>query len=227
MATMQRISPLTGKMTTYIQTISNMVYDHQTAPDLETLKTNITSEILAQGHDAYCDNVSLVQGLFTDTIQPSIWVAQTEGGRLFIDPATLFVIWNICKAVIAIVLVVGTIIALWIIKSIIWGDPKKYTDPNNPSGSPITWEQLITAQNAKYWYVCSKDGYGIGDRTKYPNITDVPQAEVQVFNDHCATAPDISDPGRQWTSMFVLVGGTLVVIAGIWLVGQLFGRKSK
>lgn len=225
MATMQRISPLTGKMTTYIQTISNMVYDHQTAPDLETLKTNITSEILAQGHDAYCDNVSLVQGLFSDTIQPSIWVAQTEGGRLFIDPATLFVIWNICKAVIVIVLVVGTIIALWTIKSIIWGDPKKYTDPNNPSGSPISWEQLISAQNAKYWYVCPKDGYGIGERSIYANITDVPQAEVQVFNDHCASAPNISDVGTQWTSMIVLAGGTLVLIAGIWLVGQLFGRK--
>jgi len=226
MATMQHISPLTGKMTTYVQTVSNMVYDHQTAPDLETLKNNITNELLTQQHDAYCDQIALVQGLFTDTIQPSIWIAQplqATGTQTLIDPFTAVVVWSICKAILAIILVAGTIIALWAIKSIIWGDPKKYTDPSNPNVT-ITWEQLISAQNAKYWYVCAKDGYGVGERAKYANITDVPQAEIDVFTDHCVSAPDISDKGNEITSMFILVGGVLVAIAGIWLLGQMFKR---
>jgi len=226
MATMQRISPLTGKMTTYTQTISNMVYDHQTAPDLETLKNNITNELLTQQHDAYCDKIALVQGLFTDTAQPSIWIAQplqATGTQTLIDPFTAVAVWSICKTILAIVLVAGTIIALWAIKSIIWGDPKKYIDPNNPNVT-ITWEQLISAQNAKFWYVCAKDGYGVGERAKYPNITDVPQAEIDAFTDHCVSAPDISDKGNEITSTLVLVGGVLVAIAGIWLVGQMFKR---
>lgn len=218
--TQRRLSPITGKMTLYTQTLQNYVYNHQTAPDVVAVAEQITSEFIAQGQDAYCDGVTLVQGVLTDTIQPSVWIASSE--TLIIDPVTWAAIASIVKYVALLVLGILAFVAVTAILERI--KPEEYYIPESGIEEPVSWEVYISYQNAHYWYVCSKDGAGFGDKSLYPNIEDVPEAIVQAYKDHCASAPDIG-PGDEVPNWLMVGGGMLILIAGIWLVGKLFAKR--
>jgi len=214
----EQISPKTGKLAVYIQTLQNYVYDHQTPPDLYVLASNITADLQAKGYDAYCESISLVQGALTDTMQPSVWIASESvmvAGKVvhLLDPITVIAIASVTKALIKLFIIITIYFIVTAVKAIIYPEPKKYFLPEETGiTEPVSWEEYISYQNGKYWYVCPKDGFGIGERSKYPNIEDVPASEVQVFTDHCAIAPDISEKGIDWTQ----------VVTGVVIVGLVF-----
>lgn len=217
------ISRKTGQLVVYRQTLQNYIYDHQSPPDLNTVSLQITSELGNQGYDAYCDHITLVQGVLTDTMQPSVWVA-TESP---LDPITITAIVQIIKTAILLFITITAYYIITAVKEVIWGVPKQYYIPDPQITSPVTWEEYISYQNAHYWYVCNKDGAGFGDKALYPTINDVPQSDVQAYLDHCATAPDISPEEVTLVQVAIIVGGTIIVIGGIWLATELIKLFSK
>jgi len=214
-------SPLTGQIVTYHQTLQNYVFDHQaTPPDRGAIINQINTDLASQGIDAYCDGITMVQGAITDTLQSSVWIASQSP----IPIAVALAVMKIVMWAIALFIVITLYYVITALKELIWGVPQQYYIPDYPTG-PVSWSEYISYQNANFWYVCSKDGAGFGSKARYPNIEDVPQAEVNAYREHCATAPDISPGEGQLISIAIVVGGVILIVGGIWLVGKLFGRK--
>jgi len=223
-------SPYTGQLTAYVQGRPLTVTDHQTTtPDLELFKQTLTQEMVTQGADAYCDAVDYIQGVQSDTFFPSVWAAvgTTASGSLMVlgTDGRLIMGWDDFVAILAIILVqkafwvaVGLIIVLAIVIVVIGylgREPKyNYTDPNNNPASG-TWTEYITNQNAKYWFVCSKDGFGVGERSLYASPQNVPSDQISLFNDHCNSAPDLTPKELgNWLTWIVLGA---VAIGGIYI----------
>ncbi len=202
-----QISPYTGQLTAYVQGRPLTVTDHQTStPDSELFKQTLTQEMVNQGADAYCDAVDYIQGVQSDTFFPSVWAAvgTTASGSLMVlgTDGRLLITWTAFVAIIIAILklqsfwiAVGLIIVLAIVIVVVGylsREPNyNFTDQNNNPTSG-TWTEYISSQNAKYWFVCSKDGFGVGERSLYASPQNVPSDQIALFNDHCNSAPDLS-----------------------------------
>jgi len=218
----QRISPLTGLVTTYVPTVQNHTVQHQTAlPEVSTVINSINSSLLSSNVDAFCDSLVVVQGPLTDTLQPRVYISSQSP----LAPAIVAIVMQILKIVFAALLVVGALYGLSALKELIYGVPNQYWLPGVTITGPVDWTTYISYQNAHFWYVCNKDGMGFGDRSLYPAIGDVPVAEVAAYTEHCASAPDLS-PVDNITGIAILVAGTAIVIGGIYLAVKLLERPS-
>jgi hypothetical protein len=238
------VNPLTGKTLTYVQGRPLVSIEHQTEifnPDL--FKQELTREMTSQsGVDAYCDSVTYIQGIISDTVYPSVWAAVdvTASGQLMVvgsDARLLFGWDDFVFAVVvilmtpafwvAVALVVALAIVIVVVGYLAREPQYNFTDPsgNRTSGS---WTQYISNQNTKYWYVCSKDGYGVGERSIYAKPADVPADQIALFNDHCNNAPDLKPP--DWTTGLLMqivyaslaIGGIYIAIK---LIPPLFAKK--
>ena len=227
-----KVSPYTGKLAPMIQGRPLIVTEPIAGqPDLELFKTELTNQMLTQsGVDSFCDAVDYIGGNTQATFLPSVWTAVdvTSSGKLMVigPDGRLIMGWDDFVIILVTILttsqfwiaVIGVIVlaAIIVVVGYLSREPQyNFEDPNgNPdSGS---WTEFISNQNAKYWFVCSKDGFGIGERSTYASPTDVPETEIAVFNEHCNNAPDISPP--EWFEtllmQIVYVG---IVIGGIYV----------
>jgi hypothetical protein len=202
-----RLSPLTGKLTSYFQVYQHYVYNHQTMEvDTEAFIENLNQDYQNEMLDAYCDGITIIRGALTDTMVPSLWVAEAEPetGKL-IDPATIaFLIWKILD-------IIKTLWPLWVLIGATWGfsviyttlfgpKPDYYLPEDSGVDHPVTWNEYMSWLNAHYWYVCPKDGYAVALRAEYATIEDVPNELVDAFKQHCASAPDLSP--KEWEHMY-------------------------
>lgn len=226
-----KLSPLTGKLTTYFQATQNIVYAHQDIPNIPAFTQDATTKIQEQGYDAYCDTAMVIQGALTDTIQPSVWIAETQP----VGQQTLIGIGQIILAILAIIyklfpvwLVLALIYGATVIKNTFFREPTYNLPPESGHTEPVPWTDAVTWYNAHYWYVCPKDLFSVGDKSKYPTAKDVPEEEVNLFNDHCENAPDISPKEiagwLQWIIYAVVIVGVVYVVAKV--VPHLLKKKE-
>lgn len=240
-----KINPLTGQTLTYIQGRPLTTIDHQTAPfNPDLFKLELTNEMTTQsGVDAYCDSVTYIQGVVSDTVYPSVWAAVgvSASGRLMVldSNGRLIMGWDDFILILGTILtstgfwvavaLVITFAIVYVVVGYLTKEPQyNYTDINgNPTSG--SWTQYISSQNAKYWFVCSKDGFGVGERSIYASASDVPADQISLFNDHCNSAPDLKPP--EWTTglLMQIVYATLA-IGGIYiavkLIPPLFTKKG-
>lgn len=224
-----KLSPLTGKLTSYFKVYQHYVYDHQAGVDTEAFKQALNQQYITESIDAFSDGVTLIQGALTDTMIPSLWVAEDQPivGKL-LDPATIaLLIWKVLD-------IIATLWPLWVTIGIVWGasviyttffgpKPDYYLPEDSGINQPVTWNEYISWLNQRYWYVCPKDGYAVAKRSEYGTITDVPQELVDAFTSHCETAPDLSP--KEWTNLLYVIGGIIVVGGLIWIVGKFMGGR--
>lgn len=229
------ISPYTGQLTVYVQSIAPTVINHQTPPNLDALKNHLTDELVAQtGADAYCDAVTYIGGAVTDNYLSSVWaaVAVTADGNLAVLDTTgsLGILWSELAEALILLLnnkafwtFLGLVVVLAIAYVVIGylGYQPQYAYPDL-SGNPTTgtWTQYISTQNAKYWFVCSKDGFGTGERALYASPADVPDDQINLFNEHCTNASDISPKDRQMPDWIWWIVIPVVAIGGVYIAAK-------
>jgi len=240
-----RVNSLTGQTLTYVQGRPLTSIDHQTqAFDPELFKQQLTQQMITQsGVDAYCDSVTYIQGIVSDTVYSSVWAAvdvSASGqlmvvgldGRLIMGwddfVATLIIILMMPGFWTAVALVVALAIVIVVVGYLTREPQYNYTDINGQSTSG-SWTQYISNQNAKYWFVCSKDGFGVGERAIYASASDVPADQITLFNDHCNSAPDLKPP--DWTaSLLMQIVYVSLAIGGIYIavkvIPPLFAKKG-
>ncbi len=209
------INALTGEVTVYNQTLAHIIYDHnEQDPDLNAVRDQINSDLAMQGVNAFCDGVMLYKMNNTDTLRPSIYVASASPIPALVALAVIAILANIKTILLLAGLIIIAFFLIPVLKELIYGTPSSYYtgDPDNPS--PMSWSEYISYQNGHFWYVCSKDGSGWGDKALYPTVTSVPAAEVQAYQDHCASAPDISDKNANLIASLT----TLIIIAGAVII---------
>lgn len=226
-----RVSALTGKLTTYFKVYQHYIYDHQTAEvDAEAFRQTLNEEYMNQNIDAVSDGITIIRGALTDTMIPSLWVAeeQPQLGRLIDPHLVALLIWKVLT-------VIKALWPLWVVVGLTWGasiiyttffgpKPDYYLPEESGIDQPVTWNEYISWLNGHYWYVCPKDGYAVGERSQYPTIDDVPQELVNAFREHCENAPDISP--KEWMNFLYVIGGIVVIGGVIWLIGRFFGGKK-
>lgn len=234
--TQQLKSPLTGKMTIYYESYSIYVTTPSaTAPDLEAIKQKIDQDLLSQSVDGFCDAILAIQGILQDTYKPRLWVAEEQptlqaklGTELPIPPGIITaLIYALTIIGAAIILLVGVYlfmnsfmtIAGWIVK------PPQYV--GGTPDTPVvykTWAEYLSGQHLLYWYVCPKCGAGYGLKETYPNIEDVPQAEVDAFNEHVENCLGIPKDGKEIPGLIMLALGAGIVIVGLWAAVKILRR---
>lgn len=240
-----RVNPLTGQTLAYVQGRPLTTIDHQTQtfnPDL--FKQELTSEMTVQsGVDAYCDSVTYIEGIVSDTVMPSIWAAVdvTASGQIMVlgSDGRLIMGWDDFVITLAVILMtpafwvavalIITFAIVYVVVGYLTKEPQyNYTDLSGNS-TRGTWTEYISNQNAKYWFVCGKDGFGVGERTLYASASDVPADQISLFNDHCNSAPDLKPP--EWTTGLLMqivyaslaIGGIYIAIK---LIPPLFTKKG-
>jgi hypothetical protein len=219
-------SPITGKLAIYHETYHIQVTTHASAPpDLDALKENINSDLLNRGIDGFCEQIWAIQGVFQDTYKPKVWIAEeqptlVEKKGLFPWSAVIVAIAIIAAAIAATVIVYilansFMTISQWFLQ------PPSYvggSDPNNPQVYD-NWAEYLSAQHLYYWYVCPKCGAGFGAKAQYPNITDVPEEEVNAYKEHVESCLGIPTGPQNVTEYLIyaglIVGGVIVVV---WLL---------
>lgn len=219
-------SPIAQAPTVYNPTYQNRSFTHQPSPiPVDQVINDANSQFLAQGADAFVDSMVGVQGPLVDTYQIRTWAAAESP----IAPLLVVIIFAVIAVAISAALIVGWLVGsatlLELAKKFFGEEPRWYNeeDPEHPF---TTWSEFISAQNAKYWYVCYKDGAGFGEKALYPTPADVPPEIVELYEAHCAQAPDISAPvGPQLGNMILFVvfilGGVFIVM---WGLGKVFGK---
>lgn len=236
--TQQFVSPLTGKLTVYDETYGIYVAEHSSLPpDLDALRDKINTDLVGQTVDGFCDDILMIQGIMQDTYKPRVWIAEEQpvlqanlGQQRLIAPlivlAIIILIGIIVVAIttIVVVLFVGnsfTAISRYILQ------PPEYV--GGTLDNPWVFDNFagyLSYQHLRYWYVCPKCGAGFGDKTTYPNLEDVPQAEVDIFNEHVEMCLGIPTGPQNVISYLVWVG---VLIAGglgaVYIVGKVIESR--
>jgi len=237
--TQRMVSPLTGKLTTYVESYRIYVTTPAPAtPDINTLKTQINSDLLSQSVDGVCDEILVIQGVTNDTYRPRVWIAEeqtaivaTYGVEPLIAPiVAALIVAMIISVTIAVVIVVVVLTQSFTAIGKMLLQPPQYVGgtPDNP----VTYDnyaQYLSSQHNLYWYVCPKCGAGFGLKTAYPNITDVPQAEKDAFDEHVNMCLGIPT-GPQNVTAFIIYAGIAVVgvIVAMWTISKvLSGRKER
>ncbi|GAI04332.1 unnamed protein product, partial [marine sediment metagenome] len=196
------------------------------------IKQKIDEDLLIQSVDGFCDEILAIQGIIQDTYKPRLWIAEEQptleaklGTERLIAPGIIMaLIYAITIIAVAITILVAVYllsqsfmtIAEWVAK------PPQYV-----GGTPETpvvyksWSEYLSGQHLLYWYVCPKCGAGYGLKETYPHIEDVPQAEVDIFNEHVENCLGIPKDG-EIPGLIVLALGAGVVIVGLWAVAKIF-----
>jgi len=221
--TQKLISPMTGKLTLYYETYNIQVAEPATAPDLDGLRDRINNDLISQSVDGFCENILYMGGVFQDQYKTKTWIAGEQpqlearlGRERLVAPiiiAAILLAIAIIVAAIAIVIVVYvlassfTTISQWILQ------PPQYVGgtPDNPEVYD-TWAEYLSAQHLRYWYVCPKCGAGFGDKTKYPNIEDVPEAEVNAYNEHMEVCQGIPTGVQNILVWLIFAGAAIVAV---------------
>lgn len=227
------VSPVTGRAQVYTETIQNYVVPHQygtVTPD--QLRTEVDTQLVAQGVDGYCENVILVQSVLTDHYQVVVWAASEQ--TLDLDGKIVYVIAPlIIVAIIVAISLAVTILGLAYMTfsflaemvQTIKGPRPRYWNPDSPDVPFESFSEYYTRQTANYWYVCPKCGAGFGSKNVYPNVEDVPEAEVQAFEDHKADCLGLPRAEEEWIGGYIVIGAVvLLALGGMWLLGQAIAR---
>ncbi len=234
--TRQLKSRLTGKMTIYHESYSIYVTSPApTAPDLEAIKQKIDQDLLIQSVDGFCDEILAIQGIIQDTYKPRLWIAEEQptleaklGTERLIAPgiimALIYAITIIAAAIIVIAVVYLLTNSFMTIAEWVAGPPKYVGGTPDAPVVYESWSEYLSGQNLLYWYVCPKCGAGYGLKETYPKIEDVPQAEVDAFNEHVENCLGIPQDG-EGPGLIVLALGVGLAIVGLWAVAKIFGRR--
>ncbi len=232
--TRQLKSSLTGKMTIYHESYSIYVTSPApTAPDLEAIKQKIDQDLLNQSVDGFCDEILAIQGIIQDTYKPRLWIAEEQptleaklGAERLIAPgivmALIYAITIIAAAIITIAVVYLLMNSFMTIAEWVAGPPNYV---GGTADTPVvykSWSEYLSGQHLLYWYVCPKCGAGYGLKETYPNIEDVPQAEVDAFNEHVDSCLGIPKDENE-RGLIILALGAGVVIVGLWMLAKIFG----
>lgn len=221
-------SPVTGQMAVYSQTIGASVVASGTPVNTGNLITAINDGLTAQAVDFLPAStaVGYLGMALSETYYPEVWVntAVSADGKLqyFNKTGTLIAPAVLAVAVLAIIL--G-----FFVTDVLWNVYKAehsfaYRNPNSGSIETILGEtQFLTTLNSLYWYVCQKDGTGIGLKSQYPTLAQYQaspnyQAEMDYLKNHCENAQDlIGSRLNDWLNMIIL---GVVVIGGVYVVAK-------
>ena len=231
--TIRMVSPMTGKLQTYRETLTVYVSSPATNPvHLSTLESNITADIYANGVDGFCDGILLIYGVVEDTYRTRVWVAEEQVGLA--QHGRLIGLWTavaIC-ATIAFLAIVALATVVILTQSVshlaaqIMGNPPTYVGgtPDDPQTFD-NYSEYYTSQTVKYWYVCPKCGAGFALKSDYPNLEDVPQSIVNLYNEHVANCMGIPQgPQNVPSFLMTLVILGAVAIGGMFLVSKVTGE---
>lgn len=223
-----RVNPLTGKTLAYVQTHAISVIDHQIGNifDPELFKQELTNELVGQtGADAYCDSVDYVQGSMSDTVYPSVWIAvdmSSRGELVAVDAYgnSLGPWLLIAYALYAILMtkafwVLCSLLVVYYILTLVYRQDTFLGTDANGNPQEMTRTQYISSQNNKYWYVCGKDYFGIGEKSIYATPQDVPADQIALFNEHCTNAPDLNP--QFWNNLTTQIVIAVAAIGGIYI----------
>jgi hypothetical protein len=210
------ISRLTGKMIVYVQ-----VYQHYvTKPsplDPYTLRDEANQGYEAQGYDAFCNSITIIGHALSNTVIPEVYASSEQFDVVphYGQEGKKLLLFTIMALLGVILVLIGAILLASSAIYDTWFAPRKdYWNEDIKEWE--TWEQKISWMNEHYWYVCSKDAASFGSKITYPNVTDVPEAIVKIYQDHCANAPDITpkQPDWLWTIVYVALalGGIYVAV---------------
>lgn len=236
--TQRLVSPLTGEWTTYHETYGIYVTTPAPAsPDLDGIREQINTDLYGQSVDGFCDEMLIIQGVFQDTYKPRVWYAEDQPALQARSPSLIapiiiaaiiigIAVIAVAIAVIAVVFLVSksfTTIAQWILQ------PPSYVGgtPENPE-SYDNFAEYCSSQNNLYWYTCPKCCAGFGSKLDYPNIEDVPQAEVDRFNEHVENCLGIPK-GPQNIDEFLIwtVIGVGTVVAIVFVIGPALTKTAE
>lgn len=223
--TIRKISPVTGRMQTYIQTVTNLVI--QPAPSLNpnTLVSEVNTQLTASQTDAFCDQVVLVHGALSTEVQSSVWGA-SESPLAPVIIAAIIMALAIAFVVVGLALITTSFLAE--LAHLVAGYQPQYWNPQNPDQPFTTWSEYLTYQHAHYWLVCPKCGAGFASKSQYPLETDVPQDVKDMYNDHVASCLGIPQTGTGgWMALLPFVIAAPIIVVSIWaLVKIVTGHKE-
>jgi len=234
--TKQSISPLTGRLATYHQTLGIYITTPAPAtPDVDAVRTQIDNDLITQSVDGFCDEILVIQGVTNDTYKPSVWIAEeqpTLEARLekqtLIAPAIILIAVAIIAASIATVIVVVVLT-----QSFTHLAEKLLNLPTYVGGTPEnpvtygSWAEYLSGQHNLYWYVCPKCGAGFGLKLDYPTAGDVPQTEIDAFNEHVDMCLGIPQQGNIWEFLLFAALGVGAIISVAWVVTKVISSRKK
>lgn len=229
-------SLLTGNLVTYHETYHIQVGTPATNPQaISELINRINTDLLDQGVDGFCNHILMIQGVTQSIYKPRVWIAEEQPVLMEKTPPKLIVWGPIIIAICKMIMILAVAIAAVLICSMLTSSfttiaryilqPPSYVggDPENPEVYD-NWAQYLSSQHLHYWYVCPKCGAGFGAKTAYPNITDVPQEEVEAYNEHVKSCLGIPQGSQNvwefliWTA--AIIGGSVIIIVAIGQLGQ-------
>jgi len=221
----RKISPITGKMQDYNQTITNRVVQPAPALNADTVVAEINTQLTASETDAFCDQVVLVHGALSTEVQCSVWGA-SESPLAPIIIAAIILAVTIAFVVVGLALITTSFLTE--LAHLVAGYQPQYWNPENPQTPFTTWSEYLTYQHAHYWLVCPKCGAGFANKSQYPLETDVPQDVKDMYQDHVDSCLGIPQTGTGgWMALLPFVIAAPIIVVGIWaLVKIVTGHKA-
>ena len=218
------ISSLTGLLTEYHLASTVKEFNHNPTPPTPTmLKDAMSAEMSNKSVDGWCDKVVMISRLDGDIFQFNAYIAATESvvdaktGQLagLVIPTAVMIVAMLCATTVLI----GFGFLVWTIwTSMVDSQTKRYvTEDGNTFKSK---EEAAVYLHSKFWLVCPKCLLATADKTTYPNYSDIPQAEIDRFNEHVSSCPGLPEPEQNY---LILVVGVIVTLGVIWLGGKALG----
>lgn len=222
MATKTMISPLTGRLTTYIEYYALISAGSITvAPDAMATMMNSKLHDPNNGYgviDADVDEIKISQGFADQNIQAHIWIADTQTGALTTS-------LSIAVAIIVLGLIVLAIIGAVVIYSLAQAIMERFYPQakfiqKDLNGNPVSYNSLaeyITCQEQTHpgKFVCHYCGQVF-------ETMDVRDTHEQT----CPWKEGVPGAPPSWTGALLIGIGAVVLIAGIWGVSKIFGREK-
>jgi hypothetical protein len=215
-------SPYTGNLAIYTQTISPSITPPGSNVNITDAKISIDNYVYQHGVDGYCDDIGFRGGILSDTYYPSIWIGTTlsaSGQLVTLDTEGKQGSLPLTGACLVVLAAIALAITLLVVGYLVWSrDSYAYMDTNTGQlVNTSSWTNFMSHQNAAYWFVCGKDGYGVGLRSQYAQASDVPQTEVDRWKEHCDQAADLSAPDQAITNIIWALAIGAVAIGGVYI----------
>ncbi len=215
MGTITKLSPITGKLTTYYEHSTLATYTPGNPVSTESLKTLMNSDISTNGYDAFVDEVKVFQEPFFNSVQTHLWIS----GSSPVDPI-------IGLAILALIVSAVVAFAIWEIKSSaqsivehFWPQAKFYqVDVNGTQIVVNSQAEYITCQRAANpsKFVCGYCGQVF-------NTED----EKTAHEANCPWTSGVPGQAPSWMGLAILGIGAVLVLGGIWVVAKIFGGDRK
>lgn len=221
------VSPLTGKTLDYHESYTIRATPTATSPpDVDAMMNTLNSQFVSGNIDAQCDSILLLQGAITDEYKLRTWIAEEQPmaqGRFEISNAVIYAAVAIMAMITAIILTIAIMCytAFMAVSDALLPGQPSYVGTDGSGNTQVfhDWAAYYSSQQTLYWYVCPYCGVGFGLKSSYPNIEDVPQAEVDAYNDHVAICEGIPKTNYDATGLLVWaivgVGGIAFFIYGL------------